>query len=314
MSPLSHRGITGSLAAQGLRVLSLDYRMAPEHPYPAPIVDALSAYKYVLSLGIPASKICMAGDSAGGGLTYATAMYLRDNPSFAPQVAGICPISPWIDLTTSSPSVFIGDEFDADIINRGSYSNTSMQVAYAGGVEQRAKKQMLPLFSPFFDDKKGGLPPALASLATVDRLFAEDLAYYIPRLEKNEATVQVDVYEDQFHVGFSMLARDPFRSCSATDGARIIPQIFQFLTFTAQSQTCFKRMADFIRLATTSPSSIKTSYNWIPYDGHAQKLKEGVGKLREWLASIVERADKDGEWAKEGVGSVKEMYRKVARK
>lgn len=98
--------------------------MAPEHPFPAPIVDSLSAYKYLLSQGVPASKICMSGDSAGGGLTLATAMYLRDHPEFAPQMAGLAPISPWIELTTSSPSVYLGDEFDADIINRGKELNT----------------------------------------------------------------------------------------------------------------------------------------------------------------------------------------------
>ena len=98
--------------------------MAPEHPFPAPIVDALSAYKHLLSIGIPATRICMAGDSAGGGLTYATVMYLRDNPSVAPQMACIAPISPWIDLTTSSPSIYLGGEFDADIINAGKEMNS----------------------------------------------------------------------------------------------------------------------------------------------------------------------------------------------
>ncbi len=74
--------------------------------------------------------------------------------------------------------------------------------AYAGGQQHRLSKDTLPLFSPLFDTSTAKLPPALVSLATVDRLYAEQLAYYVPRLKNGEATVQVDIYEDQFHVGF----------------------------------------------------------------------------------------------------------------
>lgn len=75
-------------------------------------------------------------------------------------------------------------------------------VAYSGGVDERPSKDMLPLFSPFFDTSDAPMPPILTSLATVDRLFAEDLAYFVPRLAKGDAKIQVDVYEHQFHVSY----------------------------------------------------------------------------------------------------------------
>lgn len=176
-------------------------RMAPEDPHPAAVVDALAAYKYVLSLGVPPSKIVLAGDSAGGGLTYATAIYLRDNPTFAPQVAGLAPISPWIDLTASSPTDILRDEFDSCIISAGQSSTEGMRFAYAGGKDKHPHKAKEPTFSPLFDFKKEKLPPAITSLATVDRLLGMDLAYYIRKLGEGE-TVQVDIYEDQFHGTF----------------------------------------------------------------------------------------------------------------
>ena len=80
MSPRSHRGITGGIASHGVRVLSIDYQMAPESPFPGAIIDMISAYRDLIAEGTPPSKIFFAGDSAGGGLTVATAMYLRDHP------------------------------------------------------------------------------------------------------------------------------------------------------------------------------------------------------------------------------------------
>lgn len=281
MSPASHRGITGGIASHGVRVLSIDCgllvlvslhlpvptqlipfhhriadRMAPEDPYPAAVVDAISAIKYVISQGTPANKIFLAGDSAGGGLTVATAMYLRDHPEVAPNVAGIAPISPWIDLTGSSPTIVLGDEFDACILRQGKEGLGRMVDAYAGKGGDAVKKATY--FSPIFDTSSAPLPPTLCSLATVDRLFGEDLAFYMSRPE----AVQVDIYQDQFHV-------------------------FQFFGALAQSQTCFTRIADFVK---SDPAALKGSINWITYDGKAAPLADGKAKMKEHLADYVKRA------------------------
>lgn len=265
--------------------------MAPEHPYPAPIVDALSAYKHVLSQGIPASKICISGDSAGGGLTLATAKYLRDNPSFAPQVAGLAPISPWIDLTASGPTQHLLEEFEADIIGPGRGAVHGMVSAYCGGHDQMHKATEY-LVSPIFD-KGGPLPPSLASLATVDRLLSMGLAYYARKMTEGETHHVIDVYEDQFHLSiFKLLIREV--------GGSLTPpprqQVFQFLTFLPQTSTCLRRIAEFVKTATTNPSSIKPGINTVTYDGEVIPEDRGVEKLKEMLAALNERAEKVGGW------------------
>jgi acetyl esterase/lipase len=83
-------------------VLTPDYRVAPEHPYPAALEDAVSAYKWLLAQGWGGEHIIVAGDSAGGGLAMALTMYLRDNCLSMP--AGIIAMSPWTDLTASGES------------------------------------------------------------------------------------------------------------------------------------------------------------------------------------------------------------------
>ena len=88
----SHRNLTGHLAkASGCRVLSVDYRLAPEHPHPAPVEDSVSAYRWLLDQGVPSSSIAVSGDSAGGGLAVATQLAIRDQglPMPAASVRGL---------------------------------------------------------------------------------------------------------------------------------------------------------------------------------------------------------------------------------
>jgi len=89
----SHRNLTGNLAkAMGCRVLALHYRLAPEHPHPAPVQDAVKAYRWMLAQGLKADHVMIAGDSAGGGLTMATLLALRDAGDPMPAAAvGISP-------------------------------------------------------------------------------------------------------------------------------------------------------------------------------------------------------------------------------
>src|SRR5262249_40106661 len=88
--------------AAGTRALLLDYRLAPEHPFPAALEDAVAAYEWLLARGIAPERIVLGGDSAGGGLTIATLLALRDRGMPTPG-GGIC-ISPWVDLTCSGAS------------------------------------------------------------------------------------------------------------------------------------------------------------------------------------------------------------------
>src|SRR5689334_3784789 len=97
-SPRSHRHLAAALArAAGTRALLLDYRLAPEHPFPAALDDAVAAYEWLLAAGAAPDRVIIAGDSAGGGLTVATLLALRDRRLPRP-AGGVC-ISPWVDLT-----------------------------------------------------------------------------------------------------------------------------------------------------------------------------------------------------------------------
>src|SRR5918999_977296 len=102
-SPRSHRHLAAAIArAAGASALLLDYRRAPEHPFPAAVEDAVAAYRWLLDRGIAPGRIVVAGDSAGGGLTVAMLLALRD--AGAPLPAAGVGISPWVDLTCRHPS------------------------------------------------------------------------------------------------------------------------------------------------------------------------------------------------------------------
>src|SRR4030095_10104977 len=93
----THRDLAGRLSrAAAARVLLIDYRLAPEYPHPAAVEDAATAYRWVLRAGAPPAHARVSGDSAGGGLTVATLVALRDAGDALP-AAGVC-ISPWVDL------------------------------------------------------------------------------------------------------------------------------------------------------------------------------------------------------------------------
>ena len=97
-SPATHRAVTSHLArAASIPVFAIDYRLAPENPFPAATDDALEAYRWLLDNGYAASDIFIAGDSAGGGLTLATALQIRELS--LPTPAGLILLSPWADLT-----------------------------------------------------------------------------------------------------------------------------------------------------------------------------------------------------------------------
>jgi acetyl esterase/lipase len=162
-SPKSHRHIVAALSeASGLSVFSADYRLAPEHPFPAAVDDGVAAYKGLLDSGIDADKIAIAGDSAGGGLTLATLLALRDKGLPLPACA--IAISPWADLSQGGEAYRTRAARDPMITKDGL---DEMAAAYLGKADART-----PLASPAHADFRG-LPPLLIQVGTEEALHSD---------------------------------------------------------------------------------------------------------------------------------------------
>jgi len=159
-SPATHRPITAALVRlTGRRVFSLDYRLAPEHRFPAALDDALAAYRWLLGQGIAPSRLALAGDSAGGGLVLALSLRARDEG--LPQAAcGIC-LSPWTDLAGSGDSLTrnngVGAMFRPE--NMAEFAQV-----YLGPVTPKE-----PYASPLYGDLRG-LPPLLFQVGSEELL------------------------------------------------------------------------------------------------------------------------------------------------
>ena len=132
----------------GLRIFCADYRLAPEHPFPAAIDDVLEAYRFLLRSGLTAEQIVLCGESAGGGLCYALCLRLR--ALGIPLPAGIIGISPWVDLTMSGDSVRENEGKDLALSHK---RLCTFAECYGGDPED-------PLVSPLFADLRA-MPPSL---------------------------------------------------------------------------------------------------------------------------------------------------------
>jgi acetyl esterase/lipase len=149
-SPKTHRPITGAFAQAGLRVFVPDYRLAPEHPFPAALEDALAAWRGLLARGYAAARIGVAGDSAGGGLAVALLVALRDAKADLPAAAVL--FSPWTDLAGTGESIKTNAGRDAMFHAPGTGAGAAF---YLGDTPATT-----PLASPLYADLRG-LPPLL---------------------------------------------------------------------------------------------------------------------------------------------------------
>jgi phosphinothricin tripeptide acetyl hydrolase len=188
-SPRSHRHLAAALArAAGARALVLDYRLAPEHPFPAALEDAVAAYRWLSEQGIAPARLVIAGDSAGGGLTVATLVALRERGLALP-AAGVC-ISPWVDLTCSAPSYAKNDAGDP-IVRPALVAD--MARAYLAGVDPRT-----PLASPLYADLRG-LPPLLVHVGS-DEVVLDDAVGLAERARAAGVDATLEVAPRMVHV------------------------------------------------------------------------------------------------------------------
>lgn len=188
-SPRSHRHLAAALArAAGTRALLLDYRLAPEHPFPAALDDAVAAYEWLLAYGVAPDRVVIGGDSAGGGLTVATLLALRDRRLPWP-AGGVC-ISPWVDLTNSAASYRSKAAVDPIVTLEGIAQLTQ---AYLGGADPK-----LPLVSPLYADLRG-LPPLLIHVGS-DEVLLDDALGLAARAREAGVDVTVREWPAMIHV------------------------------------------------------------------------------------------------------------------
>jgi monoterpene epsilon-lactone hydrolase len=185
----THRSLVARLARDAeARCLAIDYRLAPEHPFPAAIEDATAAYRWLLSRGVAPSRILVAGDSAGGGLTLATLLSLRDAGDPLP-AAAIC-LSPWTDLEGTGDSATEAG-VDDPMINLPGLQ--AMGRLYAGATHLRS-----PLAAPLHADL-AGLPPLLIFVGTREVL-RDDSLRVVDKARAAGVAVELVVGEGLVHV------------------------------------------------------------------------------------------------------------------
>ncbi len=179
-----------SKLSYGSDVLTIDYRVAPENPYPAALDDAVAAYEWLVKeKKYEPEHIVVAGDSAGGGLCLALGLYLKDHGIALP--AGFITMSPWTDLTNSGESYVTNYEIDPLFGN--STDNMLYRSAYIGEEDPAD-----PYISPVFGDYKG-FPPVLMQVGSYEVLLSDTLTV-ADHLKKAGVKRRLSVYEGMFHV------------------------------------------------------------------------------------------------------------------
>ena len=183
------RTLTKKLAeSTSMDVFAFNYRLAPEHPYPAATDDALKAWNYLMYLGYGARDVIVAGDSAGGNLALSLTLRLKEQERLLPR--GLVLLSPWTDLTKSGKSYESRKEVDPVLDHE--YLDRMIE-NYAGGQELSN-----PLISPLFGNFKG-FPPTYIQVGD-NEILLSDATLLHKKLLKENVSAHLDIYKGMWHV------------------------------------------------------------------------------------------------------------------
>ena len=185
----THRGLVARLAlASRSMALAAAYRLAPENPFPAALADSLTAYRWLLEHGYPSKQIAIGGDSAGGGLTLATTLTLRD--AGEPLPGALFLLSPWTDLTLSGETIHTRRSIDPIF---GSDGDLQYAPTYLG-VEDATNPLISPIFADFHD-----FPPTLIHVGN-DEILLDDSTRLAEKMKAAGVQVEIKVWEGMWHV------------------------------------------------------------------------------------------------------------------
>lgn len=217
-SLVSHRRmVTEAGRAAKTRTLAVAYRLAPEHPFPAALDDALSAWRFLRTQGIAARHIAVGGDSAGGGLSIALINSLRDLGEEQPACAWLC--SPWTDLTMSGATLATKDAVDP-LIHKAYLEE--LAAAYVPAGMNRKDPRISPLFSGL-----EGFPPVLIQVGSAETLLA-DATRFATAAGADDVAVRLEIWPHMTHAWHMWNAHlDAGRRALADAGAFINHHVYQ---------------------------------------------------------------------------------------
>ncbi|MDA1134755.1 MAG: alpha/beta hydrolase [Proteobacteria bacterium] len=170
-----------------VRCLSIEYRLAPEHPFPAAVDDTYTAYNWLLKEGINPKNIIVSGQSAGGGLCLALLLKIKENNGFQPK--GAVAISPWTDLSQSGKTMITNANIDPVISKQYLDRMANLYLSKTPNIS--------PLASPLYGDLSG-LPPMLVQVGSAETML-DDSKRFVERAKEAKVDVQIEVWEDMFH-------------------------------------------------------------------------------------------------------------------
>jgi acetyl esterase/lipase len=217
-SIVSHRRmVTEAGRAAGIRTLAVAYRLAPEHPFPAALDDALAAWRFLRAQGIAAAHIAVGGDSAGGGLTVALIDRLRQAGEDQPACAWLC--SPWTDLTMSGATLATKDSVDP-LIHKA-YLEELAAAYVSAGIDRKD-----PRVSPLFADLNG-LPPMLIQVGSAETLLA-DATRFAAAAGAADVAVTLEIWPHMTHAWHMWNAHlDAGRRALASAGAFVHRHVYE---------------------------------------------------------------------------------------